>query len=123
MKLLVYGTLKQGFGNNYLLSSAKFLNAVSISGFKMYSLGAFPMCVLGDTGDVITGECYEIDEHTLRQTDRLEGFPRFYDRKIVDATTEDGQTLSGWIYFGSPDYARGAKLVKTGTWERDTWNS
>jgi gamma-glutamylcyclotransferase (GGCT)/AIG2-like uncharacterized protein YtfP len=89
----------------------------------MYSLGAFPMCVLGDKSDSITGECYEIDEETLRHTDQLEGFPRFYNRIKTIAQVTDGTIWDGWIYFGENKPMGNSTLVKNGTWERDTWNS
>lgn len=42
----------------------------------------------------IFGEVWEIDDEMFRRTDRLEGYPHFYDRKEVD--TPYGQA---WIYF------------------------
>lgn len=92
IKVAVYGSLRAGFHNHILLQSSKLIGSERISGFDMYSLGAFPAIVQG-VGD-ITVEMYEVNEHTFKRLDRLEGFPAFYDRMLVE--TSEGEC---WIYF------------------------
>lgn len=92
MKVFVYGTLKQGFGNSGLLNRASYLGNAYIKG-NMYSLGVFPAVSL-DGNYRILGEVYRIDEEILSELDRLEGFPWFYHRSLV-RTTDDELV---WVY-------------------------
>lgn len=93
-KVAVYGTLKQGHGNHTLLRDATYIGAtVTEPTFTMYNLGAFPAIEAeGDTP--ISVEVYEVDDDTFERLDRLEGYPNFYNRRVVD--TEYGKA---WIYF------------------------
>jgi gamma-glutamylaminecyclotransferase len=86
MKLFVYGTLMQGFWNNRLLEGATPIGRDSIQG-AMYSLGGFPYVSLyGEDTRIVHGEVYEIEDDHLRLTDRLEGYPTFYNRSQVVST-------------------------------------
>ena len=87
-KVFVYGTLKQGLSNHYLLSSSKFLgSATTIQPMLMYGEGrAFPY-LLGTAsanqlppskGFKVKGEVYEVTPAVLRDLDRLEGVPTHY---------------------------------------------
>ncbi len=74
----VYGTLKQGHGNNRILqqsSTAKFIeNAITEPNFTMISLGAFPGVVEGGS-TAIHGEIWSVeDDETKRRLDSLEGY-------------------------------------------------
>lgn len=90
-KVFVYGSLKRGYWNNSLLSTAKFIGeAFTIDGsYTMYD-GGFPYVVLGGDDDV-SGEVWEVDDDTLRNLDRLEGVPDHYVRHetevVFDTTT------------------------------------
>lgn len=88
----VYGSLRRGLHNSYLLKGSIPLGKYVVNGFDMYSLGGFPAIIFG-SGD-ITIELYEVDTPTFKRLDNLEGFPTFYDRTQVD--TPRG---SAWIYF------------------------
>lgn len=93
MRVAVYGTLRQGFGNNRLLDGYMpiFEGFVSIP-YRMVSLHAFPGLIRlseGLTHDIYV-EVYDVDEAILRRLDSLEGFrahgshSNFYDRDTVD---------------------------------------
>jgi gamma-glutamylcyclotransferase (GGCT)/AIG2-like uncharacterized protein YtfP len=71
-KLFVYGSLKKGYHNHFLLEEAKFLGKKTIKG-TMYSLNHFPGVVLKGESE-IEGELYEVDDKTLNLVDRLEGY-------------------------------------------------
>lgn len=88
----VYGSLRKGMGNHRLLTSAELMTTERISGFEMYSLGGYPFIRPGE-GD-ITIEVYVVDTHTFKRLDQLEGFPSFYNRKLVKTSVG-----SAWIYF------------------------
>jgi len=90
-KVAVYGTLRQGQGNHRLLNQDP-VKHIEVAGFKMYSLGGFPAIQTSENSkDVIKAELYEVDDSTLRDLDRLEGYDRtqtttntFYDVQVID---------------------------------------
>ena len=71
MKLFVYGTLKKGYHNNYLLKNSEYMGKAITTG-KMYNVGKFPAVTSGK--DIIKGELYKIDQFTLNNIDYLEGY-------------------------------------------------
>ncbi|NIP41348.1 MAG: gamma-glutamylcyclotransferase, partial [candidate division Zixibacteria bacterium] len=77
--------------------------------YTMYSLGGFPAVELSGT-TAITGEVYEVDDQTFANLDRLEGYPSFYNRIMID--TEHGEA---WMYY-IEDCSRFSDVVKNGTW-------
>lgn len=97
--VFVYGTLKQGYGNNRLLLSSEFIGATkTVDLFYMDDLGC-PMVFPSADEDALPvwGEVYKVtDELVARSLDRLEGWPHIYDRKVI--RTELG--LDAWVYYG-----------------------
>lgn len=90
-KIFVYGTLKRGHGNNYLLGESPLLGqALTLTPFVLFNCG-FPMAVpfTRDAAKApllpVMGEVYQVDETTLRRLDSLEGHPDWYERKPVQA--------------------------------------
>jgi gamma-glutamylcyclotransferase (GGCT)/AIG2-like uncharacterized protein YtfP len=94
-KVFVYGSLRKGLANHALLADSRQLGQFRFElSFKMYSLGGFPALVQDESSRPITGEVYEIDQPTFLRLDRLEGYPHFYDRLLID--TPAGEA---WVYF------------------------
>lgn len=78
MKLFVYGTLKRGHGNNFLLRNSEFLGeALTEADYDIFSAG-IPFLTEGEYA--VRGDLYEVDDQTRRTTDALEGHPGFYTR-------------------------------------------
>lgn len=104
--LFTYGTLKQGFCNNRVISNGTLLgNHETPPIYTLYDLGAYPAVTLeGNTS--VTGEVWEIED--LVSTDYLEGYPYFYDR--VQLPTKFGMA---WIYF--LPHHRGT-VITSGKW-------
>lgn len=96
-KLFVYGTLKKGHHNHYLLSETEFLQEKILPGFKLYyayGKNSFPVASLSNDEQFISGEVYKIaenDKDTIRTLDRLEANGLAYQRILVNDT---------WIYVG-----------------------
>lgn len=89
----VYGSLRKGLGNHGVLGDSELLGTTQVHGFEMISLGGFPAIYDGE-GE-ITIEVYSMDsEMTAKNLDMLEGYPTFYNRKIIE--TEFGDA---WVYF------------------------
>lgn len=49
--------------------------------------------------------------------DRLEGYPRLYDRILIQATFTDGSTDTGWVYIMNKLPAS-AKVIYSGDWKK-----
>ena len=87
MKVFVYGTLKSGYSNHYLLTDATFIKETTVRG-DLINFGAYPALVAGDND--ILGEVYEISHRTLRDLDLLESNGTLYKRRKVNGV---------WVYF------------------------
>ncbi len=91
--VFVYGTLRRGQRNHYMLRSSSFLGLhVTEPGYTMLDLGTYPG-VVGGGHCAITGELYRITATTLATLDELEDYPDRYDRVVF--ATEHGRA---WIY-------------------------
>ena len=102
-RVFVYGTLQSTHGNNSLLSTASKLGVTkTTAAFALGDVGfpyAFHSSRVPEQYNKllypVKGEVYKLDGvTTFMSLDRLEGFPRHYNRRIVD--TEMG--LSAWMY-------------------------
>jgi gamma-glutamylaminecyclotransferase len=98
IRVFVYGTLKRGFGNSWLLKDATFLGRTTLTGnYRLVEVsgGGFPGLLRDaefperDVG----GEVYAVSADELVALDGLEGHPNFYRRELVD--TEHGLA---WVY-------------------------
>lgn len=92
----VYGSLRKGLHNHALLHNADFKGTAVANGFKMFSMGSFPFITHQDATeqDTIQIEVYAVTPEEMRNLDRLEGFPSFYNRELID--TPYGKA---WIYY------------------------
>ena len=110
--VFVYGSLRQGFHNHYLLEKSEQLYDDAVIAGTMASLGGFP-CVTTNGNNQIHGEIYSVDDETLARLDRLEGHPSIYCREIVHSSKGDV-----WVYLiqDSSFYDGGHPLVKDGVW-------
>ncbi len=109
----VYGTLKQGFHNNRLLSSSTYLGTErSVPEFLMISLGGFPGLISGT--ERITIEVFRLDSaQSGLSLDYLEGYPSFYNRRQI--LTTHGLA---WVYYLDKDDGRYSNkdTVEGGVW-------
>ena len=111
----VYGSLREGLGNHRVIrhDTVRQADGVIEGVFNMYSLGAFPALSLSDTPTDIVVEVYEVADAAQAQSlDWLEGYPSFYDRKVV--TLADGREC--WVYF-IHDLTQHQGLVNCGDWK------
>jgi gamma-glutamylcyclotransferase (GGCT)/AIG2-like uncharacterized protein YtfP len=121
-RVFVYGTLRAGEPNHYLLDDHALLGRVRTEpAFELVSLGAFPAMIEGGATSVV-GEVYEVDPFTLAALDRLEGHPRFYQRRTI--RLEDGNEV--FTYLLSPEQARGQTRIPSGDWtdakqQKENW--
>lgn len=89
MKVVVYGTLKRGYGNHYILASgrAEFNGEKIVDGYRLEHHG-FPVAVpdenarfLGEVYDIGDTEIDHRAQETLARLDRLESEGYLYNRE------------------------------------------
>jgi gamma-glutamylcyclotransferase (GGCT)/AIG2-like uncharacterized protein YtfP len=111
-RVFVYGTLRAGEPNHYLLDHhALVRRARTEPAFELVSLGAFPAMVAGGATAVV-GEVYDVDAVTLAALDRLEGHPRFYERRTV--RLQDGDEVAAYVL--PIEQAHGRPRIPSGDW-------
>jgi gamma-glutamylcyclotransferase (GGCT)/AIG2-like uncharacterized protein YtfP len=114
--VFVYGSLKKGFHNNYLLGKSKLVAEGTLPRVKMLRLWGFPGLVDGKGG--AEGEVYEIDDLTLATLDRLEGVAYgFYKRETreVDVKGSDKKMACEVYLYGRE--IGDEEVVESGVWK------
>lgn len=117
VNVFVYGTLKKGFGLNYLLDSSKFIGEAKLEGYEMYSLVSFaPFIVKGD--GKVYGEVYEISEDLLKKLDKFEAR---YNRKEVEVEIL-GEKMKVYVYIIKMDIKKKGlpfllNKISSGVWK------
>jgi len=111
MRVAVYGTLRKGQINwvNCLEGLSEFVGEYRVEGFDLHSPGGFPFALPGK--GAITVEVFEIGQRVLDRLDRLEGYPRFYNRKTIEVGGADA-----WIYFTEDKGKRSYEKITSGDW-------
>ena len=72
----------------------------------------------GDTP--VTVELIEIPIRDWADVDRLDGYPRLYDRMLMDFTLNNGETVQAWIYIMN-HLPEQAKIIPSGDWKGEPW--
>lgn len=109
--VFVYGTLLSGQPNhNYFLQSSFFLGEGTTKDmFVMFGCG-FPLARRPNENENywfagnIKGEIYGVTKHVLKQLDRLEGHPHFYERRITPIKEYPRKTI--WMYHWANQHGR-----------------
>lgn len=115
IRIIVYGTLKRGFGNNSIyLTDDQFCGSATFKG-KMYDYGYFPYVDITEEG-IIHGEVFEVTPEELKRLDHLEGYPGFYDRTKIKPLDYKYEC---WVYHISGKQNDPKKEIISGKWERD----
>ena len=68
----------------------------------------------GETPVVV--ELIEIPLADWPAMDRLEDYPRMYDRELLDFTLPDGTGIQAWIYIMN-ELPQQAKVIPSGDWK------
>ncbi len=110
--IFVYGSLLRGESNHGVLGGGRLVSiAVTAPRYTLIDLGAFPaMLDCGRTS--IHGEVYRCDAATLARLDRLEGHPRFYERRDV-ALARGPRGAQGYFLVSARP---GAQPIASGDW-------
>ena len=115
VKLLVYGTLMSGERNHRFCRNAVSVTPCTVTG-TLYDTGyGFPAFMPEGDG-VVKAELIEIPLADWADVDRLEGYPRLYDRQLLQATLADGGETTGWVYIMT-ELPEQAKVIESGSWK------
>jgi gamma-glutamylaminecyclotransferase len=132
MYLFVYGSLRRGLPNHFLLEKSIYMGTYSTVD-KYHMIGqvskSFPYVVaeteFADTNPThIIGELYDIEADVLKDLDELEGHPDFYTRCTIQVSDQAAtHTYSAYVYIlENPGIISGLKnnsrfeLVPSGDW-------
>lgn len=116
--VFVYGTLRRGeLRAGVMEAGGEFLSeAVTVPGFSLFDLGAFPAMVQTDELSSVDGELWRVTPGTLEQLDQIEGHPSFYRRFVIRVETRRGQRWA-WAYLLRKDQLWSeAKRIPGGDW-------
>ena len=112
--LFVYGMLKRGQRNHFLMRGARFLGeAVTAPEYTLLDLGPFPGLIPGGS-TAVHGELYEVVPELLERLDRHEGVPRMYMRWPINM---DGIAGAQSYFLVDSDLILRGIVVERGTWQ------
>lgn len=87
--LFVYGTLRRGGPNHERLARARFVGAATTAERYALFVDGIPFLAASPAVHRVRGEVYAVDAETLAELDRLEGHPRWYERRPVAVVLDD----------------------------------
>lgn len=116
----VYGTLRKGLYNHRLIQDAPQVLVMQIQGFKMRSLGAFPIVEYAPQDSMITAEVYHLTDHELEMCDRLEGHPTWYERTKIGALNMGDGAEDLQMYVMPNGKYPNDEIVESGDWVKFT---
>lgn len=121
-KVAVYGTLRKGQHNNYLLVSANYLGTGNtVEKYRMASYGIPYVSEKEEVNKVnVIVDLYEVNDKQLDRLDILENHPNWYQRKEIDVLI-DGETHKAWLYFNEVENYDTMKNIKNGDYINPTY--
>lgn len=100
--VFVYGTLRRGHRNNHLLKDANSYGVgTTEASYSMYLISGYPYVTSSEARYPIVGELYAVDDDTLKVLDRMEGHPRYYERRETNIIVGEERFVA-WMYFKDP---------------------
>ena len=115
VKLIVYGTLMSGERNHRFCRNAVNITPCTVTG-TLYDTGCGFPAFVPDGENMVAAELIESPFEDWEAVDRLEGYPRLYDRQLFPAKLTDGTEVSGWIYI-MHTLPPMAKVISGGDWK------
>ena len=115
VKLIVYGTLMSGERNHRFCRNAVSITPCTVTG-TLHDTGCGFPAFIPEGNTVVNAELIEIPIADWAAVDRLEGYPRLYDRQLFPCTLLDGTTDIGWIYIMN-NLPPMATTIKSGDWK------
>ncbi|WP_147802174.1 gamma-glutamylcyclotransferase family protein [Alkalicoccus halolimnae] len=112
MKVFVYGTLREGCSNSFLLENSRKISSQAYLEGRLDDTGNGYPGLVEDPSEVCCGELYEINEETLRKLDDLEGYregrrENLYERTVRSVKTADGKEEAYAYIYNYPSQTKG----------------
>ena len=108
INLFVYGTLKHGYWNNHILTSAFGVLKGDYLAYNYTLVQQGVPAALPEYGSTISGEVWTFPDNTvLKKTDWLESEGEYYIRKEIEVylrVESSVQPVRAYIYLGSPKH-------------------
>jgi gamma-glutamylaminecyclotransferase len=105
--VFVYGTLKHGKYNHYLLEDSECLGEYFTSKDYTLIMSNLPY-LIKRKGHGCLGEVYKINSRILSSLDKLEHHPEWYERKEIEVIPLDGsEKLKVWAYVHPDIFKKG----------------
>jgi len=123
--IFVYGTLKRGCFNDYMLKDSEFIDEVITKDPYLLIHDSLPFLIKNSDHEYSTkikGELYEVTDDVFKKIDKLEGHPTFYTRQCIWVINK-GNMVYAWCYFINDHFVNDIKeysIIKNGRWE-DKW--
>lgn len=117
VKIAVYGSLKRGFHNHFLIDGALIdCKPCTICG-RLFDTGAgYPAFTADEDAYEVQAELVTLNARILPLVDRLEGHPNFYTRVLLNCRTEDGKTEKAYVYTMPESMTAQMEEVTSGNW-------
>ena len=115
VKLIVYGTLLSGERNHHFCRNAVSITPCTVIG-TLYDTGCGFPAFQAEGNTSVKAELIELPITDWAAVDRLEGYPRLYDRQLIFCSLADGTTDTGWIYIINT-LPPMTKVIKSGDWK------
>lgn len=111
--VFVYGTLRRGESNHYLLREARYLGRHRTAArYTLLDLGPYP-AALANGRTALSGELYRLNHTLLGRLDVLENYPHEYTRVLIP--TRLGKA---WIYLYRHRPSTEIPTIANGDWCR-----
>lgn len=108
--MFVYGTLKKGYGNHFIMDGAKYLSEAYIVGWEMRDLGGFPAITKSDGGKV-HGEMYIVSPQVLKERISLRDTHPYLIEKV-----KSDKGFDAWVYY--MEHETKSTVIESGRWLR-----
>lgn len=114
--VFVYGTLKKGKRNHFVISNLEFVSngETNDKAFYLQDNGSFPYLLRTKSKKLakrIKGEVYAVNTKDLEALDRFEGVPHLYNREQINVRLANGAVVVCNVYI--PNYDPNERILET----------
>jgi gamma-glutamylcyclotransferase (GGCT)/AIG2-like uncharacterized protein YtfP len=120
--VFVYGTLKKGFHNQYILGDSLYLGKGTLLNYAIkfaHGSTGFPV-MFKRKNNTVHGEVYAVNEKVLSMLDQLEAEGNMYHRKKIKVNM-GVETIPAYSYMGDKDFWDFKNMNDVGKKEHN-WN-
>lgn len=115
VQIIAYGTLMTGECNHRYCLNAVSIQPCMIKG-TIYDTDWHFQAFRPEGSNTVHAELIELPIADWPAMDRLEGYPRFYDRMLIPVTLADGCTVEAWVYVMNTIPSQ-ARVIASGDWK------